>query len=103
VVQDEIVLALAGEIDVSTAPLLRAALVEVLEGRPVRVTLDLTELSFLDAGGIRCLVDAARRAAAVGCALTVHNATGMVLRVMQLTDTFELLAPQSSDANAESH
>lgn len=89
--------------DMSNAPMLSEALRDVLDTRPARVTVDLTDLSYLDSSGIHCLVNAAERASEVGCALAVQNPTPMVLRVMELTDVVELLLHQSSESAAESH
>ncbi len=98
-----VVVALDGEMDMSNAPMLSEALRDILDTRPVRVTVDLTNLSYLDSSGIHCLVNAAKRASEVGCDLAVHNPTRMVLRVMELTDVVELLLHQSSESAAESH
>jgi anti-anti-sigma factor len=91
-----VVVALDGEMDMSNAPMLSEALRDVLDTRPARVTVDLTDLSYLDSSGIHCLVNAAERASEVGCDLAV-------LRVMELTDVVELLLHQSSESAADSH
>jgi anti-sigma B factor antagonist len=98
-----VVVALYGEMDMSNAPMLSEALRDVLDTRPARVTVDLTNLSYLDSSGIHCLVNAVERASEVGCELAVHNPTRMVLRVLELTDVVELLLRQSSESAATSH
>jgi anti-sigma B factor antagonist len=51
--REGVVMAVAGEIDLATAPELEAALREHLAAAPVR--LDLRGLSFMDSSGIRLL------------------------------------------------
>ena len=87
----------------SNAPKLSDALRDVLDTRPERITVDLTNLSYLDSSGIHCLVNAAKRASEVGCDLVVHNPTRMVLRVLELTDVVELLLHPSRGSAATSH
>jgi anti-sigma B factor antagonist len=52
-VPDGTIVAVAGELDIATAPDLAAALREHLAAGPV--TLDLAELSFMDSSGVRVL------------------------------------------------
>jgi anti-sigma B factor antagonist len=92
--------ALAGEMDLATSGPLAQALTEVLDTKPVTVRLDLAEVSFLDSSGIRCLVGAAERAAAVGGHLVVRNPTPMVLRVLELCGVDQLLLADGTDGNA---
>lgn len=53
------IVALAGELDLSTVPRMEALLVEQLRERS-RVIVDLTELSFIDSSGIGILIQASR-------------------------------------------
>lgn len=88
---DEIDVAIAGEIDIASAGPLTRALTQVLQRKPVMVTIDLAEVSFLDSSGIRCLLDASKRAESVGSHLVVRNPTPMVLRVMEICAVDHLL------------
>jgi anti-sigma B factor antagonist len=89
---DEIEVVIAGEMDLATTGPLGLALTQVLETKPVTVSLDVAEVSFLDSSGIRCLVGAAERAAAVGSHLVVRNPTRMVLRVFEICGVDQLLS-----------
>ena len=55
------VVKLAGEIDMSHSPGVHQTLVEVLENRPSRLIIDLTEVTYMDSSGVGILVDALRR------------------------------------------
>ncbi len=58
---DVVVLSPHGEIDLETAPLLREALLPVLERETGPVVLDLSEVAFMDSTGVHVLVEALRR------------------------------------------
>jgi anti-sigma B factor antagonist len=58
---DAPVLFVAGEIDVSTAPVIRDALTEAVDGGARRVTLDLGGVGFVDSSGLGVIVGALRR------------------------------------------
>jgi anti-sigma B factor antagonist len=49
---DAVVVAVAGEMDLSNAAEFGGALAAVLDSRPARVIADLADLSFLDSSGI---------------------------------------------------
>src|SRR5262249_22888242 len=51
----------AGEIDVLTAPRLRAHLAGAIDNDPRRLIVDLTDVSFIDSSGLHALVGAAHR------------------------------------------
>jgi anti-sigma B factor antagonist len=60
---DEMVVAVRGELDLATAPAFRRRLLELVALPIHRLTVDLTELAFVDSSGLVALV--AGRAAAV--------------------------------------
>lgn len=57
------IVAVAGEVDIVTAPLLRAELTTQLSQSPVVLVVDLREVTFFDSSGIGALLDAHRCAA----------------------------------------
>ena len=78
------VIAVAGEIDIATAPQLGQHLAALAgSGRPV--IADLDQVSFIDAAGLRVLAAAARQAAGSGGSLHVVSARYQVRRVFALT------------------
>ncbi len=58
---DRHVVALAGEINLRSSPTLHASLLEIIEGRPDRIILDLSGVSYMDSSGIGTLVEIKRR------------------------------------------
>jgi anti-sigma B factor antagonist len=89
------VVALRGELDLSSTQALSLLLGDVIGAQPVKVTIDLEKLSFLDSTGVRCLVDAARAAAGAGSRLVVRQPRGMVLQVLEICGVDRLLLDHS--------
>lgn len=93
------VVVIRGELDLATAPLLRAALDTVHARRPRRVEVDLSGVSFLDACAVTTLVAARRRLGARGAALGLHRPSPIARRVLELTGfdrVFEITGPDSA-------
>jgi anti-anti-sigma factor len=90
--QGTVRVAVTGEIDLSTADLLRAALLGVLAAqRPRRIEVDLAEVTFLDCGGVTVLVVVGNAAARTGCQLRITNPQPIVRRVLDLTGLLDTL------------
>ncbi len=87
---DAIVVEVGGEIDECTAPLLEAALAGHLRARPGVLRVDLGEVGFLGAAGLRVLVRARQDAEAVGVHLVADpGRSRAAIRALQLLDGFE--------------
>ncbi|MEU9509956.1 STAS domain-containing protein [Micromonospora sp. NPDC048170] len=84
-------LRLAGELDLSSAPELNAAIDRLVDGGERRLLVDLTELTFCDSTGIAAFVRGDNRVAADGGWLRVTGASGRVDRVLQVTGLAEVL------------
>lgn len=85
-----------GEVDISTAPLVSAALRQVGLRQPRQLVLDLRGLTFMDLRGARLLLAAERRARQGGYPLAVVTGPGIVrrlLRLVQLDDILYLREP----------
>jgi len=78
-----------------TAPALADAL-DRLERPCNRVVLDLSELTFMDASGLRIAVTEHRRAACDGFEFVLAGAVGPVLKVFRLTG-LDVLLPMAPD------
>ncbi|GAA4579683.1 STAS domain-containing protein [Micromonospora coerulea] len=85
-------LRLAGELDMSTAPELTAAIDRLARAGERHLLIDLTELTFCDSTGIAAIVRGDNRAAAEGGWLRVTGASGRVARVLQVTGLADVLA-----------
>jgi anti-sigma B factor antagonist len=81
----EAVLLVRGEIDLASAPVLGAAVVDALAERPAVVVVDLAGVRFMDSTGLRALLDARLGAGAAGVALRLRAPSPAVARVLELT------------------
>jgi anti-sigma B factor antagonist len=79
-----------GELDLVTAPVLEAALAS-LERRSDPIVVDLGDLSFMDASGLRALAGAWRRASEKGRPLTFTQCPPMVRRLLEMTGMADML------------
>jgi anti-anti-sigma factor len=83
----------SGEIDILSAPALRAALLPALDSADL-VVLDLTEVSFLGSSGLAVLVEARDHAQQGGRQLRLVCTSRIVLRALEATglkDLFEIV------------
>lgn len=78
-------LTVVGDLDRSSVPLLERWLAHFEPQRPRIIDLELSRLDFIDAGGMRAILHAARRAQEDGRQLTVSNPSSVVRRLFELT------------------
>ncbi|WP_245983417.1 STAS domain-containing protein [Lentzea flaviverrucosa] len=88
------VLAVAGELDIDTVPLLSARLDEDVTG--AHAVLDLAELAFMDSTGLALVLDWHRRLAEAGGQLRIAAAQAPVRRLFELADVAEVLSLHES-------
>lgn len=84
-VGDWTVVAVAGEVDVATAPRLRKEALAVLGEGHERVVLDLEAVDFLDSTGLGVLIGVLRRINATGGELRLVCSTPRILDLFALT------------------
>lgn len=94
------VVSVQGEVDLVSSEQLRRVLDDALQDTP-RVTLDLTELTFIDSSGLSALVDAHRKARDAGGALTLRHPTPMLRRLLDITklETLLVVEPEEQDGS----
>ena len=80
----------AGEIDSSSAPLLREQLDALFLGPLRELTIDLAAVTFLDSAGL-CVLAAAHRRAGSDVTLRVLASSRAVIRPLQITGLWQLL------------
>src|SRR5689334_6320791 len=78
---------LDGEIDISTCPAARRLLMAAISGGDVHLAVDMSGVTFIDAGGIGVLVAVANRARQAGGGLSLLAPS---LQVRRLLDVFHL-------------
>jgi anti-anti-sigma factor len=84
-------IALAGELDISTAPRVEEELERVEPSGPAVVVLDLRDLVFMDSTGLRLVVSADARAREKGRRLAVVRGPEAVQRIFRVTRLEERL------------
>jgi anti-sigma B factor antagonist len=84
-----VVVGVAGEIDVATAPEVERALAHA--GAEKRVVLDLTECQFIDSSGLRTLLGARSAAQSAGGSLALVVADPGLLRVFEVVGLGDVL------------
>ena len=84
------ILALTGDLDVSSAPTLQAALQQLMDDGQRLVVLDLEAVPFMDSSGLGVLVAAHRRLTALGGQIALASAASTLRKVFELTRTNRL-------------
>ena len=84
-------IALVGELDMATAPILNDQLTVTEQDGSKAIVLDLRDLSFMDSSGLHELVQAYRRSETNGHRLLVVGANPSTRRLCELTGTEFLL------------
>jgi anti-sigma B factor antagonist len=84
---ETIVLALAGDLDIASAPLLERHLDDAATIGSVRVVVDLSDVEFLDSTGLRVLLTARERLQERGQELRLRPGPPVVQRLFELTQT----------------
>jgi anti-sigma B factor antagonist len=82
---DRMVLTVAGEVDLATAPQLRAKLTDLVDNGTGSVVVDLTPVAFIDSTGLEALLAGRQRAQARGHTIQLVCPEGQALRVLRLT------------------
>jgi len=80
----ETVLAVAGEVDMTSSPQLRKALIEVCNGAPERLVVDLSAVTYTDSSGMATLVEALRRMRESGGELVLRGLPDRIMAVFRL-------------------
>jgi anti-sigma B factor antagonist len=83
---------LRGELDMSTAPLLREEFQRLSAEVAPRVTVDLSGLGFVDSTGLSVLISALKRFRAEGGDMVLRAPTPSILRVLEITGLTEVFA-----------
>ena len=79
------VLAAHGEVDVSTAPQLRQAIIEEASAGPGPLVIDLSDVDFLDSTGLGVLVSGLKRFRTMGTDVILVIASNRIAKVFEIT------------------
>ena len=81
------VLTAVGVLDIATTPELRTRLDEALADGPDALTVDLTDVTFIDSSGLRSLLGASRRADERSGQVVLRSPSPAVQRLLEITGT----------------
>jgi anti-anti-sigma factor len=74
-----------GEVDIHTCGQLEEALTGLVNGGVSRITLDLSEVAFIDSSGLRALVVGHKALEERGGSLVIANPSPMAARLLEVT------------------
>ncbi|WP_373569183.1 STAS domain-containing protein [Streptomyces sp. FXY-T5] len=80
-----VLITLAGEIDLATAPLVRAVLAACLHDGIRTTDVDLTAVTFCDASGLNAFLAASGLATEAGTTLRLHHPPPIMARIIEIT------------------
>lgn len=95
-----VVVRLAGELDMLSAPDLGDALAGLLDAGEKHVTVDMTALHFMDSSGLSALLGAHQAAQEVGATLVLKSPNERIIRLVSITglgDVFEISVPHDGN------
>lgn len=92
---EDVVVKIVGELDLATARRLDDTLVGLASAGPLHVVVDLAELAFIDASGLRVLLSGTRRMRDLGGDLTLQSPTAHAMKVFAITGLTNALAINS--------
>jgi anti-sigma B factor antagonist len=102
--QAVLVIHIAGELDMLTGPRLEEHLCGLLDTRPERLIIDLSQVSFLGSNGLSVLIGAQHTAARQGTTLqlsgTSHRAVARPLRLTALNQLLDT-PPPATEGSAD--
>lgn len=81
---------LLGELDMSTAPQLREELLRLVSDGATMVTVDLSELAFVDSTGLSVLITGLKRLRQQGGEMALRSPTPGTRRVLEITGLTEV-------------
>jgi anti-sigma B factor antagonist len=79
------VLTLRGEIDVYTAPRLRQAIIDLVEGGATHIVIDMGAVDFLDSTGLGVLVGGLKRVKVQDGELAIVTSQDKILKIFDIT------------------
>src|SRR6266704_3088151 len=82
---DRHVIAVRGEIDLFTAPDLKATVLGAIDAGHTRIVVDLTQTSFLDSTALGVLIGAVKRLRARDGVLTIVNTDPNIAKTFEIT------------------
>lgn len=82
---------LSGDLDIVTSDEVKRALIELIDAGQVALTLDLSDVGFVDSSGLGVLVAVHRHAEARGGRFVIRSSPPQVQRLFEITRLGDLL------------
>ncbi|NBU32061.1 MAG: anti-sigma factor antagonist [Actinobacteria bacterium] len=101
--EDHTVVSVEGEIDLSNSDDLDEAIIQALSNSTARITVDLTDVTFLDSSGLGVIVKGLKRAAEAESTFDVVASNERVLKVFKITGLDSVITIFSTLEDASSH
>jgi anti-sigma B factor antagonist len=97
-----VAVAVSGEIDLFTAPELKAAIADAIDGGSTRIVVDLTQTTFLDSTALGVLIGAVKRLRSSEGALSIVNTDATIAKTFEITglDQIFTIRPTREEAVA---
>ncbi len=91
---------LSGEVDLRTSPALRTQLLDLIERRPKRLIVDLSEVQYMDSSGVGTLVEIKRHTDRKNVRMVLVNPQARVRSLFEITrlEKFFLIATSMDEA-----
>ncbi len=90
---DRTFLVLSGDLDMSTAPQVRAAVDEIAT---VNLTIDMSGVPFMDSSGVNVIATTIHRRRTTGGGVTLRNVQPEPMRVFQITGVVDMCPFESA-------
>ncbi len=78
-------LKLSGPLDLEETPKVTAQIASILARKPTVLTVDLSEVDYMDSSGLGVLIDALRKIRELGGSLELASPQAAVLKVLKIT------------------
>ncbi|MGH2773361.1 MAG: STAS domain-containing protein [Actinomycetota bacterium] len=85
------VLDVGGEVDINSAPELKSAVCDAVDGAAINVALDLTEVNFMDSTGLAALVAGVKTCRERGGAMALVRPNRQIRRILSITGLWKIL------------
>jgi len=96
-------IALAGEVDLNDSAELKAQFAPLLEGKPSRLYVDMSGVSYIDSSGLAVLIEAMQRLGPHGGKLVLYGlqpTVQTVLHIARLDQVFAIYPDRAAALNA---
>lgn len=91
---------LEGEVDVYTAPVLRQAIMDRVEGGVKHLLIDLTRVEYLDSTGLGILIGGVKRLKEQGGSLRLVGPSARIQRIFEITGLNKIFDVYASEQEA---